>query len=43
MLIPDRTPEPLLAIGATVLRLLATAAVLGVRVASRISSLRSQN
>jgi len=40
---PDRTPEPLVAIGATVLRLFATAAVLGVRVASRINSLRFQN
>jgi hypothetical protein len=42
VIIPHQASEHLFAIGTAALRLLATAAVLGVRAASRISSLRSQ-
>ena len=42
MFIPDRPSDHLVAISNAVLRLLATAAVVGVRVATRIQSLRAQ-
>jgi hypothetical protein len=42
MLLPDRPSEHLAAIQTAALRLLALAAVFGVRVASRIRDLRSQ-
>jgi hypothetical protein len=41
MILPDRPSEHLLALTNTVLRLLATAAVVGVRVATRISGRRA--
>ena len=42
MILPTRPPEQLHAIQDAVLRLLATAAVFGIRMAARISSRRAQ-
>jgi hypothetical protein len=42
MIIPSRAPEHLVALQDAVLRLLATAAVFGIRFATRLSSKRPQ-